>query len=285
MVDAQEAGGWQKSDKFHTHGDNDEAQNSSYDVEKKQENAEIPLPHGITTINGLHISVHRLKWCFKMEGIPQRSPTKEVKMRSNWVRRYWNGYKKVNIVANRHVLEVWVKVGKRKSAKIALSEAWNKVDLARREFSQWQKIALTPVKTTHPLDLERGHFVLEDKKLEKYLKNEAGKPTSGKIGLIFDKSHANKHEFTGEYSAEGAVGADYIFLHLPTEFRGLKAKFERVNEEIKGIKEDFGIFREEQTAIMGLIEGENRVLAESSAKNLECTTEIMRILKQRGRQI
>lgn len=285
MADAQEAGGGQKDAFFHTCGNNDEIQKSPHDVEKKPKNLEIPLPRGITTKNGLHVSAHKLLWSFKMEGIPQRSPTKEVKMRSNWTKRIWKNYKGVNIVANRRTLEVWVAVGKQNGAEKTISEAWNRADLARRAFSNWQKIALTPINTAHPLDLERGHFVLEDKKLEKYLKNEAGKPTSQKIGLVFDKSHANKPEFTGQESAEGAIGADYLFTQYPKEFRGVKAKIERVEAEIHSIKQDTAAFQENLKAQLGLMEGENRILAESSAKNLEGTTEILRFLRQRGWRI
>jgi len=284
MADNKKAGGGQNSPISHTHEDYDVAQKTPYDVEKKPENENFSLPHENTPLDCIHISGHRLRIRYKMYGIPRISPTKKVKMR-NWVKCFWNDYNGVNIVSNLHVLEVFVKVGKRKKGKIVISTAWNNADLARRKFSEWQKIGLTPIKTAHPLDLASGHYVIEGKKLKKYLKNEAGKLTSEKIGLVFDKSHAKKPEFTGENSAEGALGADYLFLDYPTEFRGVKARIERMEAEFEAHKQNTASFEEDLKAQLGLMEGENRILAESSAKNLEGTTEIMRILRQRGRRV
>ena len=186
------------------------------------------------------ISAHAATWRYKMEGIPQRKPDKTILMRG-WIARYWR-FQNCSIQACKKTLFISVKTGKRLTTRQAVYGAWDKQDRARRAFSTWQEIGLSPIEANHPSGAQGAHIVIETPELKAPLNTQAFKPESSRIGLISDNSHNFKPELTGVESIEGGIGADWLFLHYPLEFRAL---------------------REEMKAQLSLMEGENRALAEA----------------------
>jgi len=180
-------------------------------------------------------SGHSLKWIWEMQGTPKRKPLRTINMRGDWIKRIWK-FKGAVIVANKKTLEIWIKTRKYKNIEKMLYNAWNKADLIAREFSVWQQIALQPIPSSHPADVQTAHIVIEEPALTPYLRAQANAPTSKLIGLTLDKSHAGKPEFAGSLSVEGAIGADYVFLRLPGAISEMDARmiaFEAVAERIE----------------------------------------------------
>ena len=191
-------------------------------------------------LGAYRISAHAATWRYKMEGTPKREPDKTNVMRG-WIARYWR-FQNCTIQACKKTLFISVKTGKRLSTRQAIYGAWNKQDRARRAFSEWQQIGLSPEETAHPSGARGAHIVIETPELKAPLNTQAFKPESARIGLIADASHDFKPELTGIESIEGGIGADWLFLKYPAEFRAL---------------------REEMKAQLGLMEGENRALAQA----------------------
>jgi len=182
------------------------------------------------------ITGHHIKWSYKLIGTPKLKG-KKVYMK-NWVKRIYYPSNSITIVANPNTLEVWIKKAKPISKKHTkrtirmLYTAWDKADRAARAFAKRAHVSLEPILSKHPADLHSAHMVVETKKLNKYLKPQAGIKTSEKVGLMFDKSHRNKPEFAGEYSSEGAIGLDWLFLKYPFEFRGMRAEVLEFNQSL-----------------------------------------------------
>ena len=146
-----------------------------------------------------------------------------------WKRRGWH-YGGCEIIANKRTLEIWVCKGKQKNAKKMLSDAWNKADKARREFSVWQRVGLMPIETIRPFDLERAHLVIENPELKEplnaqgrdlkdYMAGEGFNPASARVGLINDKSHGYKPEMIGNESAKGILGLDWVLCDFGNEWK------------------------------------------------------------------
>ena len=179
------------------------------------------------------ISGHRLKWAWDiLEGTPQRGAFKAVKMR-NWEKRIWKRTpgildKNTVIVCNPRTLEVWRKSRPLKNADSLIGKNALEACRAAWLFSKWQGLVIRLRKSAHPDDLQAGHFVLETKRLNPVLEPQAGLPSSKRLGLLFDYSHGRKPEFTGAESAEGANGADYLFLDFPPAFRKMQAEIEEL---------------------------------------------------------
>lgn len=165
----------------------------------------------------IRVSGHHLKWEFRIEGQTFRTPKKRVKMR-NWNKDiyYWKG---ATIVLNPRTMEVWLKSRPykptmRSSGVLRMIGAnWAKADLIAREFSEFAEIAITPVKTAHPLDISKAHLVITSKEFNSILKPMSA--IKDEVGLHFDKSHPNLPEFVGPKSVEGAQGAEWFFTKFP----------------------------------------------------------------------
>lgn len=192
--------------------------------------------HGWVEFGGekqyLRIDAHHARWSFDLDGHPQLAPDKKSKMRG-WEKKYW-WFEGHTFVANPKTLEIWTEATGKKSKEPwtykMLSEAWGKMDLARRKWSEWQRVGLKPKKTDHPLDLQSTHLVIKEKKTPqefrgetvmggkdyfKHLKAHMDRPDSAQIGLTTDKSDAGEVELNGPMSTEGGIGADEVFLRQP----------------------------------------------------------------------
>lgn len=204
-------------------------------------NRSVPID---TKNSPYRISAHACTWRFKMEGKPQRTPDKKVKMRG-WVALYWY-FKGCTIQANIKTLFISVKTRKKANTRQAIYGAWNKVDKLRREFSEWQRIGIMPYDSPHPSGADKAHVVFESPNLKTPLNTQAFKPSSQKIGLIHDKSHNNKPEMTGEYSIEGGIGADWVFLNFPNIY---KEKCVLDNQKWRELEASIGLLRSENAKL------------------------------------
>jgi len=178
-------------------------------------------------ISPIKISGHSLLWKWLiLEGHAQRGQFKRVQLRG-WEKRIWSMEagiipKNVKIVQNLEKLEVWVKSKpKENSDRMIFKAALTAMETAQK-FANWQKLILKLEKSDHPEDIQRGHFVLEDKKLIVHLNEQVGKAPL--IGLTRDKTPdpAGLPELTGKYSAEGAIGFDWVCLELQEEIKRLR---------------------------------------------------------------
>ena len=195
-----------------------------------QRNTNIPTPTGY--------SIHSVRWDFKLEGIPKRSPSSIAQM-NNWKKRTWKSYtaggtlkRGVTIVANVSTLIIWAYEPRKLNPKKLLYTAWNRVDLARRAFSEWQRVGISVITSEHPADAQKAHLVIETKKYNEVLKPQADKPNSARSGLIFDKSpgHIDKPEFVGAQSIEAVDGFDWLVLNLPTQIRSLAQTIHEIKQ-------------------------------------------------------
>jgi hypothetical protein len=175
-----------------------------------------------TNINATKVryTAHHLKWSWKINGTTKRIPNKLVKLGRGlgWERKiyYFNG---ATIIINLYTLELWLKSRyynptRKASGTIRMIYAnWNKADKIAREFSEFAQIAITPIRSEHPADIQHAHLVMTTKELNPILKPMS--EVKDKVGLTFDKSHPNLPEFTGEKSVEGAQGAEWFFTKFP----------------------------------------------------------------------
>jgi hypothetical protein len=174
----------------------------------------------------MRYTAHRLKWRYQIAGqINARKPDKTVFMRG-WVKRIWR-FEGTTIIANPKTLEVWVRMRRYKNPEKMFFNGWSIADKAARAFSKYAGIAITAIEDKHPAGLSAAHVVIETEALNPYLKPQDGKAPL--IGLNYDKSHPRKPEFTGEYSAEGILGADWVFLKLQSEMGEARAQLALLN--------------------------------------------------------
>ena len=166
---------------------------------------------------GVKISAHRLRWTWKVNGTTERKPDRLIKMR-NWNRKVYE-FNGATVILNTKTLEIYMQSRAYKDPQKMIYANWDKADRIARAFAKFAWIGLKAIESDHPADCQDAHLVLETKELNPYLKPQAEQPSSQRVGLVFDKSHNNKPEFTGPESIEGGIGADYIFLDFPREFR------------------------------------------------------------------
>lgn len=186
----------------------------------------------------LRIDAHALKWLFDTDGPhrPMKAPDKSVQLRG-WTKLIWH-FQGHTFVSNPKTLEIWTEA-KGKKSKVPwtypmLAEAWSKMDLARREWSKMQEVAIHPRPTAHPLDLASAHMVIKEKKILqefrgaqvmagkdyfKHMKGHFDAPTSARTGMTTDGSDPGWVEMNGPEAAEGAIGADHVFLEQPAIVR------------------------------------------------------------------
>ena len=195
-------------------------------------------------------SAHALLWEWALDGTPKRAPTKTNPMRGGWLQRVWEA-DGITIISYTRKLQVWITARKRKNAERMIFEAWNKADLAAREFSRWQEVGLKPLNSERPAGLQSAHLVIENPELQAPLNKHAFRPESARAGLIFDGSHGYKPELTGKESAEAGLGFDYLTLNFPLEWR-------------ERLQIDAERWRELEGAV-GLLRAENARLAEGQA--------------------
>lgn len=188
-------------------------------VEGKRKNEFFLSPTSDTLIK-VRFTGHHLKWSWQVIGTTKRAPSKTVKMR-HW-NKYIYSFKGATIVLNPNTFELWLRSRHYKPTKNASGVArmiyanWSKADRLSREFSEFAQIALQPIHTEHPADIEKAHLVMTTKELNPILKPLS--EVKDEVGLIFDKSHPGKPEFTGEKSVEGAQGAEWFFTKFPNQF-------------------------------------------------------------------
>jgi hypothetical protein len=188
-------------------------------------------PTSVMPIKIVRISAHSLRWTWRIGGTTHRKPDKACKMRG-WTKKIYN-WGKATIVLNPITLEIWTDSRPHKNVLKMIYSNWNKADKAAREFSLFAQIALRQDTSHHPTDLQTAHLVLEDRLFSSLLKPYKDREDSRKVGLIFDKSHPNKAEFTGKESAEGAIGLDWWLLEFPKEHRAQMQAQSVYNSNIK----------------------------------------------------
>ncbi len=162
---------------------------------------------------------HALKWTWLFEGKINRKPDKIIIYR-NWSKKIWYHWLgNSTIVINKYRMEITLRSRKhaqteRSSGVIRMIYAnWGKADKIAREFSQFAQIAIKPIESDHPADIQHAHLVMTTKALNPILKPMSEVKDS--VGLLFDNSHPNLPEFTGEKSVEGAQGAEWFFTKFP----------------------------------------------------------------------
>jgi hypothetical protein len=179
-------------------------------------------------------SLHAGCWKYAFEGTTNRKPDTFVQYRG-WSKRIYH-FGKATIVINKRIVEVWVRHKAGISDKLIYA-AYLKADKAARDFAEFARIAITPIHTPHPSGIANAHLVLKTRAYNEQLKPIAGTEQTERTGLIFDKSHPNMPELTGEYSAHGAIGFDWVCLVLPKAFNELRAQIELLKEENKMLAE------------------------------------------------
>ncbi len=201
-------------------------------------------------------SGHRLRWVWLKDGDTMRRPEHEVKMK-NWKtpKKTYSWENGASVVVNARTLEIWMRSRPYKNPVRMIYANWSKADLLARKFSTWAGIGLMALASEHPADCQAAHLVLESKLLNPFLRPQAGLETSRRIGLVFDHSHKDKPEFTGQESIEGVFGADYMFREFPQEWR-MHAKTDA---------EKWG----ELEAALGQVHSESAKLAEGQAAILK----------------
>lgn len=188
----------------------------------------------VIPIKIVRISAHSLRWTWKYTGQTMRKPTNTAKMRG-WVKRFYD-FGGFTIALNPKTMEIWTESRPYKNVRNMISANWSKTELAAREFSKFAQIAITPVLSDHPLDIQTAHLVIEDRLFSQLLKPFADSEGSKRIGLTFDKSHPNKAELTGKESVEGGIGMDWFFLQFPHEHRAIVSMLSGFDEYNKNIK-------------------------------------------------
>lgn len=180
----------------------------------------IPTSIGIIKVR---YTAHHLKWSWQYANTTNRVPIKSVRYRG-WS-KYIHSFKGKTIVLNYspkkelNIMELWLKSRyynptRKASGVIRMIYAnWSKADLIARQFSEFAQIAIKPIHTAHPADIEHAHLVMTTKALNPILKPMS--EVKDDVGLIFDQSHPNLPEFTGEKSVEGAQGAEWFFTKFP----------------------------------------------------------------------
>lgn len=193
--------------------------------------------HGSINHTKFRISGHRLKWSWHVEGTTNRSPDKRIKVGKGkgWFKNiyHWHG---ATIVLNPYTMEIWMKSRPYKTVERMVSAKWSKADLIAREFSEYAQIAITPIESEHPQDIQAAHLVVETKPVSALLEPYKDRPDSRRIGLEFDKSHRNRAELTGQESVEGGMGLDWLLLDFPQQHRMVVqalSGFERYNANIE----------------------------------------------------
>ena len=185
-------------------------------VDEKNGNYTIFSPTSEEVVK-IRYTAHALKWSWKITGSTARKPIRTIHMR-NWDKRFY-AWKGAKIVLNQQTLEIFLRSryynpSRRASSVMRLIGAnWSKADRIAREFSEYAQIAMRPIQSDHPFDIQHAHLVMTTKELNPILKPMS--KVKDKVGLIFDKSHPGQPEFTGEKSVEGARGAEWFFTKFP----------------------------------------------------------------------
>jgi hypothetical protein len=171
----------------------------------------------------IKFTAHSLQWLFSFYGParPLRKPSKERTMRGDWVRRYWL-FEGGSIISTPHQLELWLEIPRHSNPKRALKLIHTRAKELIKNFMNYQRILLVPIRSEHPADLHRAHYVIESKKESDGLTPQVGKPGTEKIGLVKDKTPGDRCEFQGPDSAEGAQGLDWLTLRGPAVIRKLE---------------------------------------------------------------
>ena len=202
------------------------------DGEQNPKNANLTRGCDTLSIKPLLWRGHHLLWKFNLIGErPQRGEFKTVHLRG-WHKRIWR-FKGCEIVANLRNIEVWVQTGTKKNARFLIADAWERARKTIMEFAQWQQILIAPIHSDKLGDQHAAHLVLEERKLYDPLKAHANRPEAEKVGMHTDGSHPGKIEFNGERSAEGAAGADYIFLKLPGKIQELEDRINEIGDQTR----------------------------------------------------
>jgi hypothetical protein len=185
------------------------------------------------------ISAHALKWVFSVEGKTERVATKTVKMR-NWKKLIYR-FDGAKIVLNPKTCEIWLKARSYKSVEKMIYNAWNRVDIIARHFSEWARIGLKPLKSDKIADIQQAHLVIEEPRINADLvpliSNGAIPNRPQGVGMLTDESHPGKAEATGEKSVEGMQGAEWLFLQFKYDFMLLQKKSEDQARALEGFKE------------------------------------------------
>lgn len=179
-----------------------------------------PPTTGHTAKNAYRVSAHACTWRFKLEGIPKRGKFKEIRLRNGLIVRYWR-FQGCTIQANRKTLFVSARKGKTKNSRQALYAAWDRADKARRAFSTWQQVAISPEETASMAGAKKAHIVIEAPRslqaaLEPYAPKAPLPPIAARARLTRDGSDGYKPEFE---NIDAGEGIDFLVLDFPREHR------------------------------------------------------------------
>jgi len=222
-------------------------------LEGKQWKTYIFTPTSDTRIL-IRISGHALRWIWKLEGTTTRTPKKQINMRG-WIKRIYE-FEGATLILNKLTFELWLRSRPYKpSKKLSGTERmiyanWNKADLIARHFSEFAQIALKPMETEHPANIDHAHLVMTTKALNPILKPMS--EVKDEVGLGFDKSHPNHPEFMGRKSVEGARGAEWFFVEFPKEHKVVMEAMLGFEEYNKNIKLHLEVLREMRDALKRL---------------------------------
>jgi hypothetical protein len=193
----------------------DDKKNMPHDEGEGGLNRSVPIARRKTPYT---ISAHAVTFRFILEGEPKREPDKTAHMRG-WIARYWN-FRGCKVQANRKTLFIYVRTGKKASSRQAVYAAWNKADLCRRAFSEWQHVGIKPDETEKPAGATRAHIVVEGSKplqaaLTPYAPIKPEPPMAVRAQLCRDRSDSLKPEFE---NIEAGEGLDWLILDLKREW-------------------------------------------------------------------
>lgn len=201
-----------------------------YVVSKTRKNTKS-ISSSINTTK-VRISGHHLKWAWNVSGTTNRKPHRKIRLGKGkgWEKRIYK-FKGVTIVLNPYTLELWQRSRPYRNVKRMIYANWGKADQTARAFSKYAQIAIKPIRSEHPADMQAAHLVVENKQMSGVLKQYEG--TAPRVGLQFDKSHKRRAELTGRESAEGAIGLDYWLIDFPKKTAELMDNFAVYNKNIR----------------------------------------------------
>lgn len=221
---------------------------SSYDDKPKQK---------ITSTNVItkcaRISAHSLRWTWNYSGRTCRKPDKMRRMRG------WKGkiyyHSGCTVILNVKTMELYTRSRPYKNTEKMIYANWGKADRVAREFSKFAEIAIQPIHSEHPGDLQKAHLVVNNKDINKrllpgradsperrkFIGKDVPYPSAKRVGAIEDGSHPGKVELTGQESAEGGIGLDWLLLEYP---KLLKENTEANNHFSKNLELHLAVLQE-----------------------------------------
>lgn len=203
------------------------------------QNGNLTCTH-VKPTKSARISAHRLRWTWGFTGTTSRRPDGERRMRGWTGNIYnWHGAK---VILNVKTMEIYMKSRPYKDTKRMIYANWDKADRYARAFSEWARIAIRPIHSEHPGDLQSAHLVINRKAINRELLPGTAKSperrrfvgadepylSAKRVGAVEDGSHPGKVELKGRESAEGGLGLDWLLLEHPKAHDTLDARLEKM---------------------------------------------------------